>query len=116
MARSIPDRLLTDRITIRKPAQSFVAGTKRPVFEHQEIATNVKSRLNPGSTGLDRNVLGQTPKRSARLFVNLADLPPEGLKENFEVMNEGTGENYVVTESKNFFDHHLEAALTERVA
>lgn len=93
--------------------QSFVAGTKRPVYEHQEIATNVKARLNPGSTGLDRNVLGQTPRRSARLFVNLADLPSAGLKENFEVTNEATGENYIVTEAKNFFDHHLEAELSE---
>lgn len=113
MSKKFPDRLLTDRITIRKPAQSFVAGTKKPVFEHQIIATNVKARFNPASTGLDRNVLGQTPKRSARLFVNLADLPPEGLKENFEVVNEVTGENYVVTEAKNFFDHHMEVALSE---
>lgn len=113
MSRELPDRLLTDRITIKKPVQSFVAGTKKPVFEHQVIATNVKARFNPASTGLDRNVLGQTPKRGARLFVNLADLPMEGLKENFEVMNEATQENYLVTEAKNFFGHHMEAALSE---
>jgi hypothetical protein len=113
VSRELPDRLLTDRITIKKPVQSFVAGTKKPVFEHQVIATNVKARFNPASTGLDRNVLGQTPKRGARLFVNLADLPMEGLKENFEVMNESTQENYLVTEAKNFFGHHMEAALSE---
>jgi hypothetical protein len=113
VSRELPDRLLTDRITIKKPVQSFVAGTKKPVFEHQVIATNVKARFNPASTGLDRNVLGQTPKRGARLFVNLADLPMEGLKENFEVMNEATQENYLVTEAKNFFGHHMEAALSE---
>jgi hypothetical protein len=113
MSRSLPERLLTDRITIRKPVQSFVPGTKKPVFEHQVIATNVKARFNPASTALDRNVLGQTPNRSARLFVNLADLPFDGLKENFEVMNEATGENYVVTEAKDFFNHHLEIHLTE---
>lgn len=113
MIGELPDRLLTDRISIRKPVQSFVAGTKKPVFEHQVIATNVKARFNPASTGMDRNVLGQTPKRSARLFVNLADLPPDGLKENFEVMNEVTGENFIVTEAKNFFSHHVEVALSE---
>jgi hypothetical protein len=113
VSRELPDRLLTDRITIKRPVQSFVAGTKKPVFEHQVIATNVKARFNPASTGLDRNVLGQTPKRGARLFVNLADLPMEGLKENFEVMNEATQENYLVTEAKNFFGHHMEAALSE---
>lgn len=107
---------MTDRITIRRPVQSFVAGTKRPVFSHEVIATNVKARFNPASTVLDRNVLGQTPRTSARLFANVADLPSEGLKENFEVTNEATGENYVVTEAKNFFDHHLEAALSEIVA
>lgn len=113
MSRELPDRLLKDRITIRKPVQSFIAGTKKPVFEHQVIATNVKARLNPASTALDRNVLGQTPKRGARLFVNIDDLPPDGLKENFEVVNESTGEGYVVTESKNYFGHHLEVALSE---
>ena len=113
-ARSIPDRLMTERITVRKPVQSFVAGTKRPVFEHEVVVANVKARLNPGSTGLDRNVLGQTPRKSARLFVNLADLPPDGLKENFEVTNDATGETFIVTEVKNFFDHHIEAELSER--
>lgn len=113
MSRALPERLLTDRITIRKPVQSFVAGTKKPVFEHQVIATGVKSRFNPASTGLDRNVLGQTPRRSARLFMNLVDLPPDGLKENFEVTNEATGESYVVTETKDFFGHHVEVALSE---
>jgi hypothetical protein len=113
VSRKIPDRLLKDRITIRRPIQAFVAGTKKPVFSHQVIATNVKARFNPASTALDRNVLGQTPKRGARLFVNMADLPLEGLKENFEVVNETTGESFVVTESKNFFEHHLEVSLSE---
>lgn len=113
MNRKIPDRLLKDRITIRKPVQSFIAGTKKPVFEHQVVATNVKARFNPAGTALDRNVLGQTPKRGARLFVNKTDLPIEGLKENFEVVNETTGESFVVTESKNFFEHHLEVSLSE---
>ena len=113
MSQKLPDRLLKDRITIRKPVQSFVAGTKKPVFSHQVIATSVKARFNPAGTALDRNVLGQTPKRGARLFVNVDDLPSDGLKENFEVVNESTGEGYVVTESKNFFGHHLEVALSE---
>ena len=113
MSRELPDRLLKDRVTIRKPVQSFMAGTKKPVFEHQVIATNVKARFNPASTALDRNVLGQTPKRGARLFVNKDDLPDDGLKENFEVVNEATGEGYVVTESKDFFGHHLEIVLAE---
>lgn len=113
MSRKIPERLLKDRITIKRPVQSFIAGTKKPVFSHQVIATNVKARFNPASTALDRNVLGQTPKRGARLFVNLDDLPTEGLKENFEVMNEATQESFLVTEAKNFFGHHMEAALAE---
>ena len=104
---------MTDRITIRKPVQSFVPGTKKPVFTHQVIGTNVKARFNPASTALDRNVLGQTPKRSARLFANHEDLPADGLKENFEVVNEATSESYVVTEAKDFFGHHVEAALSE---
>lgn len=104
---------MTDRITIKRPVQSFVAGTKRPVFEMVVIATNVKARLNPGSTALDRNVLGETPRRSSRLFVNLIDLPSDGLKENYEITNEATGMGFVVTEVKNFFDHHLEAELSE---
>ena len=113
MSRKLPDRLLKDRITIRRPIQAFVAGTKKPVFSHQVIATNVRARFNPAGTALDRNVLGQTPKRGARLFVNTTDLPLEGLKENYEVVNEVTGETFVVTESKNFFGHHFEVALSE---
>jgi len=113
MTPSIPERLLADRITIRKPVQSFVEGTKRPVFEHQVIATNVKARFNPGSTGLDRNVLGQTPRRSARVFINPEDLPVDGIKENYEVTNDATGESFVVTQVKNLFGHHLEAELSE---
>lgn len=112
--RALPERLLVDRITIRKPVQSFVPGTKRPVFEHVVAGTNIKARFNPASTGLDRNVLGQTPKRSARLFVNLDDLPVDGLKENFEIVNEVSGAEFIVTEVKNIFAHHLEADLTEK--
>ncbi|MCG3204331.1 MAG: hypothetical protein KCHDKBKB_01046 [Elusimicrobia bacterium] len=112
--RALPVRLLMDRITIKKPVQSFVSGTKRPVFEHVVVGTNVKARFNPGSTGLDRNVLGQTPKRSFRLFANVADLPAEGLKENYEVTNEATGAEFVVTEVKSIFDHHIEVDLAEK--
>ena len=113
MARVIPERLLGDRITIRKPVQAFVAGTKKPVFSHEVIAANVKARFNPASTAIDRNVLGQTPARSVRVYVNLKDLPEEGIKENYEVVNEVSGETYVVTEVKNMFNHHLEAELSE---
>jgi hypothetical protein len=116
MARSIPERLMTERVTVRRPVQSFISGTKRPVFEHEVIATNVRARMNPGSTALERNVLGQTPRQGARVFINLKDLPPGGLKENYEVTNEITGETFVVTEVKNFFDHHFEAMLSERKA
>jgi hypothetical protein len=113
MIRELPDRLLSDRITIRHPVQSFVPGTKKPVFRYEQIATNVRARFNPASTSIDVNVFGSTPRKTARLFVNVDDLPPQGLKENFEVVNEATGEIYVVTESKNYFEHHLEVALAE---
>lgn len=107
--RTITNRLLTDRITIRKPVQTMVAGTKRPVFEHQVLATNIKARFNPTSTTLHRNALGQNAKRSFRLFLN-----PTDLKENYEVVRESDGEVFVVTEVKNFFGHHLEAVLEEK--
>lgn len=113
MIRELPDRLLTDKITIRHPVQSFVPGTKKPVFRYEVIGTNIRARFNPASTSIDVNVFGSTPRKSARLFVNVDDLPTQGLKENYEVVDEATGETYVVTESKNFFDHHLEVALAE---
>lgn len=109
MTRAIPDRLLPDRITIRKPVQSFVPGSRRPVFEFQVIATGVKARFNPASTGTNQNVLGRTPKKSFRLFLN-----PTELLENYEVVRESDGEVFVVTEVKDFFGHHLEATLEEK--
>ena len=109
MSRAIPERLLPDRITIRKPVQSFVPGSRKPVFEFQVIATGVNARFNPAGTGINQNVLGRTPKRSFRLFLN-----PTELLENYEVVRESDGEVFVVTEVKDFFGHHLEASLEEK--
>ncbi len=109
MSRGISERLLVDRITIRKPVQSMVPASRRPVFEYQTIATGVKARFNPASTALQRNTLGQVPRKGFRLFLN-----PTELAENYEVLNEADGEVYVVVEVKNFFDHHLEAVLEEK--
>jgi len=105
----IEKRLLNETITIRKPVQRFVTGTKQPVFDYEVIATGVKARFNPGGTASNRNVLGQTPKRSFRLFLNTTEL-----KENYEVIRESDDEVFTVTEVKNFWDHHLEAALEEK--
>ena len=105
----IPNRLLTDRITIRKPVQSLVPSSRRPVFEYQTTAAGVRARFNPSNTALSRNVLGQTPKRSFKIFLN-----PVELKENYEVVRESDGEVYVVTEVRNLFNHHLEAAIEEK--
>ncbi|MCX5784588.1 MAG: hypothetical protein NTX59_02770 [Elusimicrobia bacterium] len=105
----IETRLLTENITIRKPVQRFATGTRQPVFDYQAIATGVKARFNPGGTASSRNVLGQTPKHSFRLFLN-----PTELKENYEVMRESDGELFTVTGVKNFWNHHLEATLEEK--
>lgn len=109
MSRAIPERLLPDRITVRKPVQSMAPASRRPVFEYQTIATGVKARFNPVSTGINQNVLGRTAKKSFRLFLN-----PTELLENYEVVRESDSEVFVVTEVKNFFGHHLEATLEEK--
>lgn len=98
-----------DRITIRKPIQSFVPGTKKPVFEYQTVATGVKARFNPASTKLDRNVLGQVPRKAYRLFLN-----EPVLNENDEVVWEATGRKFTVTQVRALFGHHFEAEAIER--
>ena len=108
--RRLPERLLVDLVTIRRPVQTAVAGTKRPVFERQVVAQGVKARFNPAGTNLSRNVLGQTPKRSFRLFLN----PPADLRENDEIVRESDGRVFIVAEVKDFFGGHLEAVLEER--
>lgn len=108
--RPLPDRLLVDLLTIRRPVQTAVAGSKRPVFERQIVAQGVRARFNPAGTNMSRNVLGHTPKRSMRLFVN----PPVDLRENDEIVRESNGEVFVVTEVKDFFGGHMEAVLEER--
>ncbi len=100
---------MKDRITIRKSVQSFVPATRKPVFEFQTSATGVKSRFDPASTAQNRNVLGQTPKKSFKIFLNSVDL-----KENDEVIRESDGEVFVVTEVKDIFGHHLEAVVEEK--
>jgi len=105
----IEKRLLMDSITIRKPVQTFVTATKKPVFEYQVVAAGVKTRFNPTGTSLNRNTLGQTPKRSFRLFLN-----PTEIKENYEIVRESDGEVFIVTEVKNFFGHHIEAVIEEK--
>lgn len=105
----IEKRLLNDSITIRKPVQTMVAGTKKPVFEFQILATGIKARFNPSATSMNRNILGHTPKRTFRLFLN-----PTELKENYEVIRESDNEIFIVTEVKNFFGHHMEATLEEK--
>lgn len=108
--RRLPERLLVDLVTIRRPVQTAVSGTKRPVFEREVIAQGVKARINPAGTTMSRNVLGQTPKRSMRLFVN----PPSDIRENDEVVRESDGRVFIITEVKDFFGGHLEAVLEER--
>lgn len=102
----LEERLLPDRITIRKPVQSFVSGTKKPVFDYQVIAAGVAARFNPQSTSLQRNVMGQTAKKRYELFLNVMEL-----LENYEIVREATGEVFLVTEVKNLFGHHLEVLV-----
>ena len=109
LSRSIPDRLLPDRIAIRRPVQSFAPSTKRPVFQFETIATGIRARFNPEKSALTRNVLGQTPKRALQLFLN-----PRELHENYEVLDEQSGKVYVAIEVKNYFGHHLEAVVEEK--
>ena len=106
---TISARLLTEAITIRRSTQSFVPSTKKPVFEFRTIVSGIRARFNPASVSLNRNVLGQTPKKTFRLFLN-----PVDLKENDEVIRESDGEIFLVTEVKNLFGHHLEAAIEEK--
>jgi len=105
----IEKRLLNETITIRKPVQRFVTGTKQPVFDYEVIATGVRARFNPGGTASSRNVMGQTPKRSSRLFLN-----PVELQANYEIIRESDGETFIVTDVKNFWNHHMEATLEEK--
>jgi len=106
---TFPERLLTDRITIRKPVHSQIPSTRKPVFQFLTAATGVKARFNPAGTNLNGTVLGRTPKKSFRLFLNATDL-----KENDEIVNEATGDIFVVTEVRDLFGHHLEVQLEEK--
>lgn len=105
----IEDRLLPHRITVRKPVQSTVPDSKRPVFSFQVVATGVRARFNPDRTSMEQTVLGQTPKKRYQLFMNVMDL-----LENYEIVNEASGESFVVKEIKNFFEHHMEAIIEEK--
>src|SRR5260221_74268 len=96
----LEERLLPDRITIRKPVQAMVEGTKRPVFEFEAIATGVRARFNPDRTSLEHTIMGQAPKKRYQLFMNVMDLLA-----NYEIVNEATGEVFLVTEVRNFFNH-----------
>lgn len=111
-------RLLTDRITIKKPVQTFAPATKQPVFEYQLVAEHIRARFNPVNTDLkpEGGVLGRIPKKRFKLFLNPTEPggPASGLKENYEVIDEATGRVYVVTEVKDYFGHHLEAAVEEK--
>lgn len=108
---SISNRLLVDRITIKKPVQTFAPASKQPVFEYQLVAEHVKARFNPINTELkpDGGTLGRVPKKRFKLFLN-----SEELKENYEVIDEATTRIYVVIEVKDFFGHHLEAVIEEK--
>lgn len=109
MSQMIPERLLPDLITIKRPVQSFAPSSKRPVFQYETIATSVRARFNPEKTATNRNVLGQTPKKTFQLFVN-----PREFHENYEVVDEASGKVFVTLEVKNYFGHHLEAVLEEK--
>ena len=108
MTCGIPERLLPDRVTIRRPVQSMATGTKRPIFSYQVLAGNVPARFDPAASSIPETVLGKTPRKGFTLYLN-----PVELKENYEVVDEVSGQIYVVLEAKNFFGHHLEARLAE---
>jgi hypothetical protein len=108
MSCGIPDRLLPDRISIRKPVQSMATGTKRPVFSYQTLASGVPARFDPAAVSVPDTVLGKTPRKGFTLFLN-----PVELKENYEVVDDVSGQIYVVVESKDFHGHHLEVRLEE---
>lgn len=111
MTTRIADRLLTDRITIRKPVQTFAPGSKQPVFEYQMVAEHIKARFNPINTDLkpEGGLLGRVPKKRFKLFLN-----PTEIKENYEVVDEANSRVYVVIEVRDFFSHHLESVVEEK--
>ncbi|MFA5138333.1 MAG: hypothetical protein WC728_03790 [Elusimicrobiota bacterium] len=105
----IPERLLPDSITIKKPVQSMAPGTLQPVFRHETVAVGIKARFDPVSVALQRGVLGAIPKRMFRLFLNVTDL-----KENYLVVREADGRTFTAVEVLDMFGDHLEAALEEK--
>ena len=115
MSSRIPDRLLPDRVTIRKPVHSNVgSGTKRPTFRHDTIVTAVPARFDPISVALNRLVVGHTPKKVFRLFLNVPQAGTFDLKENYHVVREADDKTFIVTEVLDLFGHHLEATLEEK--
>jgi len=111
----IPERLLPDRVTLRKPVHSNVgSGTKRPTFRHDQIAAGVPARFDPLSVALNRLVTGQTPKKAFRLFLNVPGAGTFDLQENYHVLREADGKLFIVTEVLDLFGHHLEAVVEEK--
>jgi len=105
----IPERLLPDRITIKKPVQSMAPGSLQPVFRHDVVAAGVRARFDPISAALQRGVLGSLPRRVFRLFLNLTDL-----KENYLVVRESDSRAFTATEVLDMFGHHMEAVLEDK--
>lgn len=78
------------------------------MFEYQSIATNIPVRFNPAGTKVDHNVMGMTPRKSFRLFLN-----SPLLNENDEIIWEADGRRFRVTQVRSFFGHHYEAQAEE---
>lgn len=111
----IADRLLPDRITVRKPVHSNVgSGTKRPTFRHDQVAAGVPARFDPISVALNRLVTGHTPKKAFRLFLNVPAAGTFEIQENYHVVRESDDKLFIVTEVLDLFGHHLEAVVEEK--
>lgn len=104
----IENRLFNEIVTIRKPVQVF-SQDKMPVIEYQTISVDVKARFEPLNVSNNRNVLGSVPKQIFRVFINSTDVKP-----NYEVIRQKDNAKFLVTEVKNFFEHHTELTLEEK--
>jgi len=115
MSHDLAARLLNARVTVKAVQHTNVGtGTLRPTYKHVSVATDVPARFDPINVSEQRGVMGNVPKGSFRLFLNVP-VPPATwtLDENYQVVRQSDSKVFHVSEVLDFNGHHLEAVVQE---
>ena len=105
---SLPNRWLIHTITIKRASVSLV--NKQPkLSSYETIATGIKARIEPRTGDIRETLMGKLKNATHIMWLNSTDI-----KETDIIVDQANKE-YTIRYVGDYFMHHLECFLEERL-